>query len=137
MTETQLNPYLRFDGDARAAMEFYRDVLGGTLDMQTLGDSGQSDDEATKDRIMHAHLDADGITLMASDSMPGQPPLVPGDNVSLSLVGSDAEGLTKIFEALAEGGTVVVQLEEQFWGDTFGMLTDRFGMQWMVNVSKS
>ena len=137
MTANQLNPYLRFDGEARAAMEFYRDVLGGSLEVQTLGESGQSDDEAVKDRIMHAKLEAGHITIMASDSMPQQPPVVPGDSVSLSLVGDDLEGLTTIFAALSDGGTVSVPFEQQFWGDTFGMLTDRFGTQWMVNVLKS
>lgn len=134
MSDTSLNPYLAFNGNTREAMEFYANALGGVLEVQTFGDAGQAAPE-DKDRVMHARLEADAITLMASDGMPGQEVKF-GDNVSLSLNGSDAEALRKTFDSLAEGGTVMMPLKEQFWGDTFGMLADRFGVQWMVNISK-
>ena len=136
MSGTSLNPYLAFNGNAREAMEFYKGVLGGSLEMQTFGEAGQQMEGGDPNHIMHAHLDADEITLMASDAMPGRP-VEFGGNVSLSLQGTDAEALGKIFEGLAEGGTVMLPLEEQFWGDTFGMLADRFGFQWMVNITKA
>ena len=72
---------------------------------------------------------------MASDSMPEQPATVQGDSVALSLVGHDLDDLTRVFTALSDGGEVSVPFEKQFWGDTFGMLTDRYGTQWMVNVA--
>jgi PhnB protein len=130
-----INPYLAFNGNAREAMEFYAGVLGGKLDIQTIGEAGQAMPGADENNVMHAQLEAGEIVLMASDSMPGREAKT-GTNVSLSLQGTDAAELKKAFDLLAEGGTVMLPLEEQFWGDTFGMLTDRFGIQWMVNIAK-
>lgn len=132
--DTKLSPYLALDGNAREAMEFYKDVFGGTLEIQTFAEAGREMPGAEPDRVMHARLDAGDIMFMASDSMPGQPSTV-GTNVSLSLTGSDVDALTAIFGRLSEGGQVMMPLEQQFWGDTFGMLTDRYGLQWMVNIS--
>jgi PhnB protein len=133
MTAT-LAPYLNFDGDCRAAMEFYASCLGGKLFLQTFGEAPVPSDAATKDRIMHARLDGGGMTLMASDTMPGMP-FVKGNNIHLSLGGTDEAALTGMFAKLSAGGTVTMPLQKQFWGDTFGMLTDRFGVHWMVNVT--
>ncbi len=129
----RLNPYLHFSGTAREAMEFYRSVLGGELDVMTFGDAGGGDDEYPDDGVMHAFLrTADGLELMASD---GHDPDATGpDRVSLSLSGDDAPALTRWFEALAEGGKVDVPLEQQVWGDTFGQVTDRYGVRWLVNI---
>ena len=135
MSQTQLNPYLNFDGSTRDAMEFYHSVLGGSLDLQTFGDAPMETPEEHKGRILHGRLESEGVTIMASDTQPGQA-VVPGDNVNLSLMGSDLGRLTEVFDGLAQGGEVTMPLAEQFWGDTFGMLTDRFGIHWMVNVSK-
>ncbi len=132
--DTRLNPYLALDGKAREAMEFYRDLFGGTLDIQTFAEAGQEIPGAEPDRVMHASLETGDLTIMASDTMPGQPSTM-GNNVSLSLNGSDADALTAIFGKLGDGGQVMMPLEKQFWGDTFGMVTDRYGVQWMVNIS--
>jgi PhnB protein len=130
----RLNPYLHFSGNAREAMEFYRSVLGGQLDVMTFGDAGGGGDEYPDDGVMHAFLrTSDGLELMASD---GHDPDATGpDRLSLSVSGDDAATLTRWFEALAEGGKVDVPLEKQVWGDTFGQVTDRFGMRWLVNIS--
>jgi PhnB protein len=130
----RLNPYLHFSGNAREAMEFYRSVLGGQLDVMTFGDAGGGGDEYPDDGVMHAFLrTSDGLELMASD---GHDPDATGpDRLSLSVSGDDAATLTRWFEALAEGGEVDVPLEKQVWGDTFGQVTDRFGMRWLVNIS--
>lgn len=103
----RLNPYLHFSGNAREAMEFYRSVLGGGLDVMTIGDVGGGG-EHPDDGVMHAHLrTSEGLELMASD---GHDPAAAGtDRVSLSLSGDDAPTLTRWFEALAEGGTVDVR----------------------------
>jgi PhnB protein len=116
-------------------MEFYHQVLGGKLDLQTFGEAQPDTPAEQKDLIMHARLESDQALLMASDGMPGQP-VTGGDNVSLALGGSDADHLTKIFNDLAAGGKITMPLAKQVWGDTFGMLTDQFGMHWMVNISK-
>ena len=131
-----LNPYISFESDARQAMEYYRDVFGGELRMNTFGEFGQPDSpDASK--IMHAQLETDrGFTLMASDTPAGMQ-RNPGDNISISLSGDDADTLRGYWEKLSDGGTVTMPLEKQMWGDEFGMCTDRFGIAWMVNITQS
>jgi len=132
---TRLNPYLNFDGNAREAMEFYQSALGGKLDIATFGEYG--DEGPSKDGVMHANLEtASGFTLMASDTPPGMP-LDQGASVSISLSGDDVDELRGYWEKLSEGAQVTMPLEKQMWGDEFGMLTDRFGIQWMVNIAGS
>ena len=133
---TRLNPYLHFSGNAREAMEFYRSVLGGELDVMTFGDAGGDGGEYPDDGVMHAFLRTpDGLELMASD---GHDPDAAGpDRLSLSVSGDDEATLRRWFEALAEGGQVDVPLEKQVWGDVFGQVTDRFGMRWLVDVGAS
>jgi len=129
---TRLNPYLRFDGTARQAMEFYQSVFGGELKINTFGEFGMQDSPQA-DQIMHAQLETDaGYTLMASDTPPGMP-YNPGDTVTISLSG-DEESLKTYFAALAEGGKIGTPLEKQMWGDEYGDLVDRFGVNWMVNL---
>lgn len=129
----RLNPYVMFDGTARAAMEHYERVLGGTLTVSTVGDAGAPGDDP--EQVMHAQLEtSDGFTLMASDLPPGMPAPA-GSNVSVSLSGDDAEVLRGWWQQLSEGGTVTVPLEKQMWGDEFGACTDRFGLSWMVNIT--
>lgn len=134
MKPAYLCPYLVFDGDCKAAMEFYHSVLGGKLVMQTFGEAPMPSDASMKDRIMHAMIENDDLSFMASDTMSDQPH-VPGNNVHLSLVGTDEAKLRDAFAKLSDGGTVTLDLAPQFWGDTFGTLTDRFGIHWMVNIS--
>jgi PhnB protein len=130
-----LNPYLNFGGHTREAMEFYRSVLGGTLTIQTFAEFGAPTSPAYQDKVMHARLDADGIVMMASDAREGTSPIV-GDNITLSLTGgpADRDHLTTVFDALADGGTTLMPLAEVPWGAVFGMLTDKLGIQWMVNI---
>ena len=133
---SRLNPYLTFDGTAREAMETYRDVFGGELSVNTFGDFGAAQDEASKDKVMHSQLETSaGFTLMASDSPPGMP-YQPGNDVSVSLSGDDEAELRGYWDKLADGGQVAVPLEKQMWGDVFGMCNDRFGVTWMVNIAQ-
>jgi PhnB protein len=132
---SKLNPYLNFENTARQAMEFYRSVLGGELTVNTFGEYG--DEGPTKDGVMHAQLETpSGFTIMASDAPPGMP-LDEGSSVSISLSGDDADELRGYWEKLSDGAQVTMPLEKQMWGDEFGMLTDKFGMQWMVNIAGS
>ncbi len=136
--KTQLIPYLNFDGDARQAMEFYKSIFGGELSIQTFGDAFPETPSEMKERIMHVQLKNDDITIMASDTHPEHSsPLAIGNNVYLSLIGSDSEKLTEYFNKLSEGGQVEMPLEKQFWGDVFGSLKDKFGVGWMINISSS
>ncbi len=129
-----LNPYLTFQGRAREAMEFYRDALGGELTISTFAEYG---DEGN-DGVMHANLRTErGMVLMASDLPPGEFHFVPGNEVSVSLSGDEADYLRTCWERLSVGATIVMPLERQMWGDDYGQLTDRFGTQWMVNIAGS
>lgn len=132
---SRLNPYISFDGDARQAMEFYKEVFGGDLSLNTFGESGQQGTPHA-DKIMHAMLEApNGFTLMGADTPPGMQHN-PGTNFSVSLSGDDETELRGYWDKLSAGGTVAVPMEKQMWGDVFGMCTDRFGIPWMVNISE-
>ena len=131
---SRLNPYISFTGTAKQAMEFYQQLFGGELRMNTFGEFGAAD-EPYADQIMHAQLDTPaGYTLMASDTPPGMEP-GGGTSITISLSGDDAEALRGYWEGLSAGGRVDVPLEQQMWGDMFGQLTDRFGVSWMVNIA--
>ena len=128
-----LNPYLTFDGNAAEAMRFYHSILGGELTMQTFGEAKMAQSPAEEDRIVHAALKSDAFSLMASDGQLGRR-MKFGDNISMSLTGRNRKKLIEVFGKLSKGGKVDMPLAKQFWGDTFGMLTDRFGIHWMVNI---
>ncbi len=133
---SRLNPYINFRGRARAAAEFYQSVLGGSLQMDTFAGFGMSvENPDEEDWIMHAQLDAPaGFTLMLSDT-PSSMPLNEGGNVSISLSGDDDAELSGYWNGLVDGATVLAPLELAPWGDKFGMLTDRFGVTWLVNIA--
>ena len=131
----RLNPYIGFDGQAREAIQFYETVFGGELTISTYGESGMSDDPAQADKVMHAQLDAGpDLLLMASDAPPGMP-RDSGSQISISLSGDDEAKLRRYWDGLVEGGNVTMPLEKAPWGDSFGMCADRYGINWMVNIS--
>ena len=132
---TTLNPYPNFDGNAREAMEFYEGVFGGKLNIATFADYHASSDPSEDDLVMHADLEGSGgIRFMAADT-PKRMKFEPGTNISMSLSGEDENQLRGYFDALADGGSVMMPLEKAPWGDMFGMCTDRFGVRWLVNIS--
>jgi PhnB protein len=136
VSQLTINPYINFNGHAREAMEYYHGILGGSLDMQTFSAGEPPKPAGPGDAIMHSRLEADGTILMATDGMEGQA-VAMGDNVSLALGGTDHDRLTKVFEGLGEGGKVTMPLRNESWGDTFGMVTDKFGIHWMINITKA
>lgn len=131
-----LNPYLGFSTSAREAMTFYQSVFGGELTVSTYGESGMGEpDEA--DKVMHAQLETPhGFTLMGSDG-PASIPNDEGSSISISLSGSSDEEaeLRGYWDKLSEGATIEQPLVQAPWGDHFGMLADRFGTRWMVNIA--
>jgi len=132
-----LNPYLNFRAQARDAMDFYQSVFGGTLQQSTFSEFGMSQDPADADLIMHSQLTTDtGFTLMAAD-VPAHMDFSEGSQISVSLSGDDEAKLSGYYDKLAEGGTVIEPLSKAPWGDSFGMLVDRFGIQWLVNIAGS
>jgi len=131
---TKLNPYFNFKVNTRQAMEFYKTVFGGKLTMSTFDEFHSPVAPGEGHLIMHAQLDVEnGITLMASDTPTGME-FKPGTNVSVSLSGENETELRGYYQKLISGGTVTMPLEKAPWGDTFGMLTDQFGINWMVNI---
>lgn len=134
--QSKLNPYIGFDGTAKDALDFYKDVLGGTLTTSTYAEGGMPHEPADADKIMHGMIIADnGMTLMASD-VPAGMPYTKGTTISLSLSGDNEEELREYWNKLSEGGQITMPLEKAPWGDTFGMLTDKFGIDWMVNITQ-
>lgn len=132
----QLNPYVRFnDAKCKEAMNFYQSCLGGELNLQTVGESPMAKqmDADKQGYIMHATLKGDGFELFGSDMMRDKATV--GDNVSLSLNLTDKKRADEIFAKLSAGGEVFMPLEKVFWGDIFGVVTDKYGFEWMVNCS--
>ena len=130
---SKLNPYITFDGNAREAMEFYQSALGGELAVNTFAEFGSPGPEG--DQLMHANLETpDGLTLMASDTPPGAEPSS-GSSISVSLSGDDADKLRGYWDKLTEDAKITMPLERQVWGDEFGQFTDKFGIQWMLNIT--
>lgn len=129
-----LNPYLNFNGQTRAAMEFYKTIFGGELTISTMGEGAGVTDPSTKDNIMHADLRvSNGMVIMAADDV-GDAKSKTATNCSLSLSGDNVQELSGYYEALKEGGAVVEPLAQSPWGDTFGMVKDKFGVLWLVNI---
>jgi PhnB protein len=132
---TKLNTYLTFDGNCADAMRFYERVLNGKLEMMTHGNSPMAAQAtpANANRIMHARLAFDGGVLMASDSMAGQP-YEGMHGFSIALMAPTAADAKRVYDALSDGGKIIMPLQKTFWSEAFGMLVDRFGAPWMVNV---
>ena len=133
--QTKLNPYLSFKDNTREVMDFYRTVFGGKLDVSTFKDFHASQDPSEDNMIMHSVLEADnGITIMASDT-PSRMEYRVGTNMSMSLSGDNEAELKAYFAKLSAGGMIAMPLEKAIWGDWFGMCTDKFGVQWLVNIT--
>lgn len=133
--QTKLNPYLNFKDNARQAMEFYKTVFGGKLTISTFKEFQASQDPSEDNLVMHSVLEADnGITFMAADT-PNRVEYKPGTNYSMSLSGDDEAELGGYFQKLAAGGEVTMPLTKAMWGDTFGMLVDKFGVSWLVTIT--
>ena len=133
----QLNPYLSFDGRCEAAFKFYEKVLGGKIvAMMTFGETPMKDQMPAEwhGKIAHARLTVGDAVLMGGDPPPQhyQPPK--GITVTLGTV--DPAEAERVFEALSEGGMVTMPIAETFWARRFGMLTDRFGIPWMINCER-
>ncbi|MBI1782926.1 MAG: VOC family protein [Sphingobacteriales bacterium] len=133
---SQINAYLNFDGNTREAMSFYQQCLGGELVMQKIAESPMAAQMPSEmgPKILHSNLSADGIVLMASDCVGKN--IVNGNNVFLNINCHSSDEINTYFNGLAEGGKIIEPLHQSFWGATFGVLIDKFGINWMFNYSK-
>jgi PhnB protein len=127
------NTYLFFDGNCREAMTFYEKALGAELKIVTYAEAPGTPKEA-RDRIMHASLSSGPVVIMGSDIQPGMPgTFQPGDNFSISINCESLDEIERLFNAMGAGGKTTMPLQDTFWGARFGMLTDKFGVNWMFN----
>ncbi len=137
----QINPYLNFPGTTEEAFNHYKSIFGGEFSaVMRFGETPGCDDmpisEAEKGKIMHISLPVGGNILMATDSLEsmGQK-LEYGNNNHICITPDSREDADRIFNGLAEGGTVQMPLADMFWGDYWGSLTDRYGINWMINYN--
>lgn len=129
----KLIPYVNFAGNCEEALNTYKKILGGKIEIVSRYDNpAMKTPEEYKNKVLHAWFEFDGIYIYASDVFPGRPMPVTG-NVALSLEADSVEKGKEIFNALAEGGRVNHPFEKQFWGGWHGNLIDRFGVFWMIN----
>lgn len=130
----KLSPYLRFNGNCREAMGFYKECLGGELTIMTMGESPMASQvpPEMKTRVMHSMLKKDNMTFMASDAM-GPEKIIKGNNISLSIMGTNMEEIQPYFSKLSSGGTVKHPLGKTFFG-VYGDFTDKFGIDWMFQA---
>lgn len=127
---TSLTPYLYLPGTARAALEFYAGVFGGSAQLHTLEEFGRTD--GPPDAIAHGFLSHSPVTLFAADATGDQPPFR-GEGIMMSLLGTAGpDTLHAWFEGLASGGQVVDDMQTRAWGATDGRVVDRFGLQWLI-----
>ena len=136
----RMNTYLTFDGNAADAMTFYQSVLGGELTLMRYGDMPDTSmvPDGMGDRVANAQLTLPNMVLMASDTMDGDTmgyPFQGNHGFDLQVAVDDVDDGRALFDALAEGGTVLMAFGEQFWSKGFGTLRDRFGIPWMVDVN--
>lgn len=134
----KINTYLTFNGTCEEAFTFYKSVFGGEFSAisrfsEMPADVGIDVNEADAHRVLHVALPIGNDVLMGSDTPTSAMDALPGRNISVSLQPESEAEARRIFGALAEGGTVTMPLERAFWDALFGMCTDRFGINWMVN----
>ena len=138
----KIHAYLNFENKTEEAFRFYQQILGGKLtEFYRFGamppQGGFELTPEQKNLVMHVGLALpDGQMIMGSDMLPGMgPERVEGTNFSMSVHPDSRQEADRIFNALADGGTVTMPISDQFWGDYFGSLTDQFGVNWMVNYT--
>jgi len=137
MGKLSLEPYIFFQGNCKEAMEYYKSVFGGELTVQTIADLPKDAPTMPGSKptdVMHASLKGGAVDLMASDSSKAS---AKAAKVELSLGGTDEDEMRKIFEALSKDGEVRMPLNKEFWGDIFGSLSDKYGVDWMMNIGSN
>ncbi len=134
----QINAYLNFNGNCREAMTFYKKCLGGELTVQTVEGSPIEFQcpPYMKHQVLHASLLKGNLVLMASDMIEPEG-FIKGNTISLSLNCNSEREIKTFFARLSSGGRITHPLEKQFWGATFGVLTDKYGIKWMLNYDKT
>lgn len=132
-----ITPYLTFNGNAKEALHFYKEVFGGEVEgIQTFGEANFPTPPEIDDHIMHARFKKDALFFMVSDAFLGQSVEV-GNHISLALELDSEEEIQNIYNALKEKGTVIMELQDTFWGAKFAKVKDCFGVIWDLNHTKA
>jgi|SRR3954469_16419909 PhnB protein len=133
----QATPYFMFDGNAKDALEYYKEVFSGEIsNLQTYGEADYPTPPEAHDRIIHAQFKKDDLVIMVSDAFPGSS-VVAGNNISLTLEFESEEEIQKVYDALREKGSVNMELQDTFWGAKYAKVKDAFGIIWDLNYTKS
>ena len=137
-----INPYLNFNGNTEEAFNFYKSVFGGEfINVQRFANTPESDrvPEAEKNKLMHISLPiGKGNYIMGTDALESMGhKVIMGTNIQMSVSTDSVEETDKLFAAMSAGGKVTVPLAKMFWGDYFGMCTDKFGIQWMFSFTEN
>lgn len=137
MVVPRINAYVRFNGNCREAMEFYRRALGGDLTLMTAGESSMAKQvpAEAQGKIVHSTLASGDLLLHGSDTFDGGEP-AKGGAVALDMECDSEKELRESSSKLSAGGRVTLPVSQQFWGAVYGQLTDRFGIGWMLNFQK-
>lgn len=133
----QLNPFLRFnEGKCREAMDFYQTCFGGELTFMTIGETPMGKDMPPEKQhyIVHAELKSNTLIFFGSDMMRDK--AIIGDQAGMALNCESEEEIKTLFEKLAQGGEIFCPLGDSFWGSLFAMVTDKYGIEWMLNYPK-
>jgi PhnB protein len=138
----RMNPYIAFHGRTHEALSFYQSVFGGDLNIMSVGDCPPEVQAAfpaeMKEKAMHGQLDIDGhFALMGTDCNNPNGPAPSGTNISIAVDCADQAELEKFFGLLADGGSVTCPLGPAFWGGEFGMVTDKFGQDWLLTFAET
>lgn len=134
MGKIDVDPYLFFRGNAEEALEFYKTIFGGEIEKVPYGEFMPAP-KGLEGKLMHAYLGGGLVSLMASDTNEASEQSA---KVSISISGTpeDEEKLTQVFTALSQGVTVHYPLKKEVWGDMFGSVTDKYGIDWMINIGQ-
>ena len=132
-----VKPYIGFQGNCEEAFNFYREAMNASIEgMFRYGDSPMPAD-GNEDKVMHGVLRIGDNIIMAADNVHDGHSVTVGNNISLAVGVDNAADAESMFAKMSEGGTVTMPLQETFWAERFGMLTDKFGINWMFNCEKS
>ncbi|MEH7224917.1 VOC family protein [Bacillus sp. JJ1566] len=129
-------PYLMFNGNAKEALEYYKEIFDGEiLDVQTYAKAGYENQDWANDRLIHGKFKKNGFLIMVSDDSPDHT-VTFGNNISLVIEFENEEEITKTYNALKEKGTVLMELQDTFWGARYAKVKDQFGIIWDLNFEK-
>jgi PhnB protein len=132
----QVTPYLSFNGNAREALEFYKTVFEGEISViQTFGEADYPTPPEADNLVMHARFEKGDLVLMFSDAFPGYS-VEMGGNISLTLEPENEEEIQTLYNRLSDKGTVLMELQDTFWGARYARVKDAFGITWDMNLQK-